>query len=151
MKKELIRSKNYTKHSDLLGGDLLLDKEKVNKIVLSKDITDREKFIEVYQEFISWLYSIGFKAGSGGSVKDYNYSFYEDKIDSLCAVEHFFIKEIDVSLRFLRDRNEHKILFVDGLGNMSDIYDIKQAKFIILTHCKEAKNDKMNDLNKYNF
>lgn len=35
MKKELTRSKNYTKHSDLLGGDLVLDKERDNVITVS--------------------------------------------------------------------------------------------------------------------
>jgi len=110
----------------------------------------REIFLEKYSEFNNWLSSIGFKTGSYGksTVEDYHYSHYNNYIDDLYSVEHYHNDVLDISIRFMRDRNEHKFMLVGGIfGSYSETYNIKEFKKLISENLKTIKKEKIDKLN----
>lgn len=110
------------------------------------------KFQQVYSEFNDFIKTLGFRSGhywsESSTVNDYNYSHYKKQIDSLWGVEHYINDELSLSFRFLRDRNEHKFMIVDG-GAYSDVYLIDRFKEIILNSVIEVRDIKLKELEKY--
>ena len=115
-------------------------------------IDERLKFLEVYAEFDKWLASFGFRPGhywtESSTTEDIHYSHYNEHIDALYSVEHYVQDVLKLSIRFLRDRYEHKIMFVAGIGLYSRIYTLEEAKVLILEQVKELRSDLLNALNK---
>lgn len=113
------------------------------------EIAERKKFLAVYEEFNAWLRSIGFRQGNvdeSSTPADYNYSFYDKHIDSLVGVECYIQETLNLSIRFLRDRNEHKFMFVGNMGSHSEVYTIEEATKIILEDAKRIRDIKLAEL-----
>ncbi len=115
-----------------------------------KEIEDRLKFLDVYSEFTKWLHSLGFREGhywrESATADDCHYSHYDKHIDALFSVEHYVHDVLNLSIRFLRDRNEHKFMFVGNVGSFSETYTIDQTKEIILNDVKRIRDEKLSEL-----
>ena len=115
------------------------------------EISDRQKFIDVYNEFDKWLYSLGFRQPDfkeRSTPMDFHYSFYNKYIDSLDSVECFKQYTLNLSIYFLRDRNEHKFMFVGSFFSHSEVMSIDKAKQEILKQVKELRDKLLKELNK---
>lgn len=114
------------------------------------NILEREKFLKVYSEFNEWLSSLGFRAGhywkESATSNDFHYSHYNEYIDALHSVEHYVHDVIKLSIRFLRDRHEHKFMFVGNIGSFSETYTIEQTKELILAEVKKLRDEKLAEL-----
>lgn len=109
----------------------------------------REKFLEVYSDFTRWMYSLGFRTGKveeSSTLEDYNYSHYDNYVDSLYGVELYIQDTLNLSIRFLRDRYEHKFLFTGGIGSHSDVCTLEHAKEIILNEVRSLRDEQMSKL-----
>lgn len=117
----------------------------------SSETLEREKFLNVYSDFSNWLFSLGFRQGhfwkESSASADYNYSHYENHIKSLYGVEHYVHDVLRLSIRFLRDKHEHKIMFVCILGSYSKTYTIEEAKDLILSDVRKLRDEKIEELN----
>jgi hypothetical protein len=107
------------------------------------EILERKKFLDIYIEFNTWLSSLGFRQGhfwkESTTAMDCHYSHYEKYIDSLYSVEHYVHDGVKLSIRFLRDRYEHKFMFVGELGSYSETHTLEEMKEIILIECRTLK------------
>ena len=113
------------------------------------EIAERKKFLDVYSEFDVWLRSMGFRLGNSEETStpaDYNYSHYDNYVDSLVGVECYIQETLNLSIRFLRDRNEHKFMFVGNMGSHSETYTIEEATKIILEDAKRIRDIKLAEL-----
>lgn len=72
----------------------------------------RQSFLNVYSELNKWLAEKGFKQVYKMSHMDYNHSMYSEYVDGMHGVECYENKDLGVSIRFLRDNLDHKILIV---------------------------------------
>lgn len=115
-----------------------------------KEISEREKFLLVYSEFTQWIYSIGFREGhyvnESATSLDVYYKSYEKYIDALYGVEHYVNDILKISIRLLRDKHTHKIMFVNGIKALSGEYSIDEAKKSILTQSRLVKEVKLAEL-----
>lgn len=115
-----------------------------------KEISEREKFLLVYSKFTQWIYGIGFRNGhywdESATALDIYYRCYEQYIDALYSVEHYLHDVLKISIRFLRDRHTHKIMFVNGIRELSKAYTIEEAKEAILTQSRQVKEAKLAEL-----
>lgn len=116
-----------------------------------KTIKDRQKFLDVYSEFDDWLKTLGFRSGhywkESASHLDINY--WKD-IDSLRSVEHYINDALQLSLRFLRYRNEHSFHIISGFMLLGVKMNLEEMKEHILATCKEIKNKKLKELDSIN-
>ena len=117
----------------------------------TKEFNERKRFLDVYSEFDKWLKSIGFRAGhywtESATPLDCSYSHYKDHIDSLYGVEHNIHDVLKLSIRFLRDRHEHKFMFVGEMGSHSEVHSLEQTKEIILNKVRELRDSRLAELN----
>lgn len=115
-----------------------------------KEISEREKFLLVYSEFTQWIYGIGFRNGhywkESATALDVYYASYKQYIEPLYSVEHYVQDVLKISIRFLRDRHTHKIMFVNGIRELSKAYTIEEAKEAILTQSRQVKEAKLAEL-----
>lgn len=115
-----------------------------------EEIAVRQKFLDVYTQFNNWLREIGFRQGhywkESSTISDCHYVHYNEHIDSLHSVEHYVHDAVNLSIRFLRDRYEHKIMFVGGMGSYSDVLTLDQAKAQILMDVKRLRDEKLAEL-----
>jgi len=109
------------------------------------EILERQQFLNVYTEFDKWLSSIGFRSGSfeQGSYYDYHWSHYDKHIDSLYSVELYLHDTLKLSIRFMRDRNIHKLMFVGGMGACSETYSISEMKELILIEVRKLRDEQL--------
>lgn len=116
------------------------------------EISERQKFLDIYTEFNKWLSVLGFRVAhhwnESATAADIEYSHYRERIDSLHSVEHYIHDGLDFSIRFLRDRFEHKFMFVGNIGEYSDVFSIDQTKEVILNDFRRLRDEKMAQLNK---
>lgn len=111
------------------------------------EIKDRQQFIDVYTEFDKWLSSIGFSTVNTSTHSDYHYEVYNELIDPMYGVEHYQNEILTISIRFLRDRNEHKFIIVTGvLAQHSELLTIDAIKELILGQSIEVKKAKLKEL-----
>lgn len=77
-------------------------------MIKEKEYETREAFLQIYADFNNWLYKLGFETDKSykSTHLDYHYSWYDEKIESLCSVEHYINDTLKISLRFLRGRNK---------------------------------------------
>lgn len=88
----------------------------------------RFKFIDTYTKFDVWLKSVGFRSATlkeSSTPDDYHYSHY---IDSMYGVERYINDTFKISLRFLRGKNEHRIVFIGQIGATSSGMSIIKAR-----------------------
>lgn len=115
------------------------------------DISKRIEFLSIYNDFTKWLHSLGFRTGhywkESSTPNDYLYEHYSKHIDDLWGVEHYVHDVVKLSIRFLRDRNEHKFMFIDDIGSFSEVYNIKQTKELILKEVRKLRDEKIYKLN----
>jgi hypothetical protein len=113
----------------------------------TKEFNERKRFLDVYSEFDKWLKSIGFRAGhywtESATPLDCSYSHYKDHIDSLYGVEHNIHDVLKLSIRFLRDRHEHKFMFVWEMGSYSETTNIEQTKELILIEVRKLRDEQL--------
>lgn len=114
------------------------------------EILERQKFLDVYSEFTKWLYSLGFRQGhywkESATPNDCHYSHYDKHINALYSVEHYVHDVLKLSIRFLRDRHEHKFMFVGDMGSYSEIYKIEQTKELILIEVRKLRDEQLSKL-----
>lgn len=109
----------------------------------------RMEFLNKYHEFNYWLKSIGFNSTdyTDKSVYNCHYSHYNKYIDALCSVESYHHDILDVSIYFLRDRNEHKFMFVGEMGSCSEVYSLQKTKYFILELVRKHRDEQLSKLN----
>lgn len=112
------------------------------------EILERKQFLDVYSEFDKWLSSIGFRNGcfEQGSYYDYHWSHYDKHIDSLYSVELYLHVTLKLSIRFMRDRNVHKMMFVGEMGSCSETYNISEMKELILIEVRKLRDEQLSKL-----
>lgn len=113
-------------------------------------ILERQRFLDVYTNFDNWLSSLGFRTGhywtESSTSMDCHYSHYDKHIDSLYSVEHYIHDTVNLSIRFLRDRYEHKFMFVGKIGDHSKVYSVDEIKEIIVTEVKFLRDKQLKQL-----
>lgn len=112
------------------------------------EILERKQFLDVYSKFDEWLCSIGFRNGcfEQGSYYDYHWSHYDKYIDSLYSVELYLHDTLKLSIRFMRDRNIHKMMFVGEMGSCSETYNISEMKELILIEVRKLRDEQLSKL-----
>jgi len=110
-------------------------------------------FLHVYLEFDEWLSTIGFEPDRSykSTPMDYNYSWYKEKINSLYSVEHYINERLKLSLRFIRDRNEHKFMIVGKLGSSSELLSIDEFKELLKKEVIKSRDEELNKLEFFNW
>lgn len=108
--------------------------------------TKRINFIKKYSEFDKWLLSLQFKTQNTSTYADYHYLHYDNHINSMYGIEHYYNEILNLSIRFIRDSKTHKFMIVGGLGNYSDIILLNEFKNQILTEVKTLKLEQLNKL-----
>jgi hypothetical protein len=95
------------------------------------EILERQIFLDVYTEFDRWLLLLGFRSPntkeSMGHL-NYHWGHYDKHIDSLYSVECYFHDTLKLSIHFLRDRHEHKFMFVGEMGSCSELQTLNKQK-----------------------
>jgi hypothetical protein len=112
-----------------------------------KQIKERQVFLDVYNDFDDWLNGLGFRMGhywkeSGGAL-DCNY--WKD-IESLRSVEHYVNDTLQLSIRFIRLREEHSFHIICGYMLLSRKLSMTEMKDHIFSICQEIKKKKLDKL-----
>lgn len=108
---------------------------------------DRKKFLMDYTQLDNRLHELGFKCVKTNTADDYHYSHYKQIIDDLYGVEHFVNETLNLSIRFLRDRNKHKIMIVGTVMQAGNVYTLKEADLFLTNWVKDQKNKLIEKLN----
>lgn len=114
------------------------------------EVLERKQFLDVYAEFNTWLRSIGFRAGDiheSSTCLDFHWSHYNEDIDSLHSVECYLHDVVNLAIRFLRDRHEHKFMFVGIMGSSSEVYTLEETKELILNDVRRLRDEQLLKLN----
>lgn len=130
-----------------------LGKTKSKKEKREAEIQERQEFIDVYTEFNKWLRHLGFRSANykeSMSPLSYSWSHYNEHIDSLFGVEYYICEPINYRIYFLRDRYEHKLMFVGEIGSCSEVITLEQAKEVILKDVRMYRDEKLSELQKIN-
>lgn len=110
---------------------------------MSKEIELRKKFITDYTEIDKLLDSVGFKSKMSNTAADYHFSHYDKYCVAMYGVEYFEHEILKISIRFLRDRNEHKFMIVGLMGTSSDTYTMLEFKNIILDYVRKERDSQL--------
>lgn len=118
-----------------------------------KEYEKRKEFLQVYSDFNIWLQKLGFESDKTfkSTHLDFHYSFYNEKIDDLCSVEHYINKRLKFSIRFLRGRNEHHFMIVGDLGSSSELLRIEDFKELVIDEVVKLRNEKLEEMNFFNW
>lgn len=116
-------------------------------------IQKRQEFLDVYNEFDKWLEKMGFRSGHHWreSTSHLDYNYWSREIDSLHGVEHYLNDILQLSIRFLRERNNHGFYLTAEMAQRSGLIPIEEFKELILTQCLEIKTNKLRELQNLNF
>lgn len=115
------------------------------------EIEDRMNFIQVYNNFNKYIQDeLGFKPVNTSTTSDYHYSHYDTIIDSLQSVECYSNDILQLTIRFLRDKNEHKFMIVGNSGFHSNIFTLNEFKEFLKHEVIKARDSKIADLEKFN-
>lgn len=120
-----------------------------SKAFSDNEIKERQKFLDIYNDFDKWLRSLGFRSGNYKESSNhlaYNYSHYNKKIDSLYGVEVYINEVLNLALYFNRDRYEHKFMFVGEMGMHSDTLSLVEMMDSISKDCRALKEQKLKEL-----
>lgn len=118
---------------------------------MTKEEKDRKEFLIIYSEFDKYLLSLGFRKSTyneTSTFNDYHYSYYDNYVSSLYGVECFKHDILQFSIRFLRDRYEHKFLLLFVEEKELTTTTIQESKEIILTIVRQLRDEKLLALNK---
>ena len=113
------------------------------------EILERQKFIDVYAEFDRWLLLLGFRSANTKESMihlNYNWGHYDKYINSLYSVENYLHDTLKLSIHFLRDRYENKIMFVGEMGFCSETTTIEQTKELILIEVRKLRDEQLSKL-----
>ena len=118
-----------------------------------KEYEERKRFLQVYTDFNNWLFKLGFESDKThkSTALDYHYSWYDEKLESLCSVEHYINERLKMSIRFLRDRNEHKFMIVGELGASSELIPIDEFKELLKQEVIKLRDEKLAELQFFNW
>ena len=118
-----------------------------------KEYEERKQFLQVYADFNNWLLKLGFESDKSykSTHLDYHYSWFDEKLESLCSVEHYINERLKISLRFLRGRNEHKFMVVGELGSYSELLSIDEFKNDIQNEVIRIRDEKLAELQFFNW
>jgi hypothetical protein len=114
-----------------------------------KELKLRIDFLKVYSEFDNWLTSLGFRCANfkeSTNYSSYHWSHYNEHIYSLYSVERYLHDILNLSINFMRDRFEHKIMFVGEMGSHSTVNTIEQAKELILIEVRKLRDEQLSKL-----
>ena len=109
----------------------------------------RQRFLDVYTEFDRWLLSVGLRTANtkeSMSLLNCHYGHYNKYIDSLYSVENYLNDTLKLSIHFLRDRYEHKFMFVGEMGSFSETTNIEQTKELILIEVRKLRDEQLTKL-----
>jgi len=125
--------------------------QKFDLIMKKKEIKQRLEFINEYSKVDKFLIDLGFRSGhywnDSSTPSDIYYDQYRKYIDGLYGIEHYIHDILKLSIRFIRDRNEHRIMFINGYISLSDSYDIEGFKKLVLDEVISIRDRKINELN----
>lgn len=108
-------------------------------------ISERQRFLDVYDNFNEWLRYLQFKQGDGGTELDCN---YWHEIDTIYGVEHYMNNALNISLRFMRERNKHIFYIICGPFIRSYPLTIDEMKIEVMKDVRSIKDEKLKELSK---
>lgn len=116
---------------------------------MKNEIDDMTEFLAVYTTFDKWLGFLGFKHVNSSSIADYHFSVYDKYVDSLYGIEHYAHDILGLSIRFIRDRNEHKFLFLDSQDELPPYktISIEDMRTQVLDLVRKTRDEKLAALN----
>lgn len=104
-------------------------KELENKI----NILERQRFLDAYNEFDRWLNHMGYRPAKffgEDTITDNN--IMVNQIDCLYGIEHYILDALNMSLYFIRERNDCVFYFVWGFNYHSKSHSLEEFKAQIL-------------------
>lgn len=118
-----------------------------------KEYEERKQFLQVYTDFNNWLVKLGFENDRSlkSTALDFHYSWYDEKLESLCSVEHYINERLKMSIRFVRGRNEHKFMIVGELGASSELITIDEFKDLLKQEVIKLRDEKLSELQFFNW
>ena len=116
-----------------------------------KKIKERQQFLDVHQEFYNALSAMGFRMGhywkESSTYLDVTYEWQRKYIpDSLFGVEHLILDSLNFSIRFLRDFNEHKIMFIGDMYTHSEVYSLAEGMKYIKQEVIALRDKKLSEM-----
>lgn len=122
---------------------------------MSKYISKTSKlkeFQDKYNQFDDWLKTVGFKYGNNWKENNKVSTVIKTKINSLYGVEHYVHEVLNTSIKFIRDKNEHKVVFINKTDeNISPVMNLDDAKKCILNNLIIKRNKKLKQLQNLKF
>lgn len=115
-----------------------------------KKLDKRKEFIQVYADFFSWLKTLGYRTANlkeSMQPDSYFYSEYKKHINPFGGIDIFINDILKHKISFILDNSEHKIMFVGGLCQYSEVFSLEEGKALILKDVKELKEEKLKELN----
>lgn len=119
-----------------------------------KQLKERLAFIDVYTEFDKWLKGLGFriKTIDEGMMPEDNWcSAYSTYVTGLYGAESYKHDVLELDLRFARDREEHKFIFIGGFGENSKVYTLDEFRAEILHWVTTVRDEKIDKLTALRF
>jgi hypothetical protein len=121
-----------------------------NKENRESGLQKARKFFDVYYQFDEWLSNIGFLIQQNFNMNFlkveeflnptfHKYCYKSNYIVSLWGFESYNHKFLNHEIHFIRDRNEHKIMFIE-FCSVSDILSLDQAKEFILNNVRKLRD-----------
>lgn len=113
-----------------------------------QEYEERLAFLNTYDEFDQWLRRVGYKRAQSSTTSDFQWSHYDKLVDSMYSVEYYRHPVLKMDMRFLRDKNEHKLVFVGGgmFGEHSKVVTLEDAKASILAAIVSTRDKAMQEL-----
>ena len=113
-----------------------------------REYEERLAFLNTYDEFDQWLRRVGYKCVQSSTTSDFQWSHYDKLVDPLYSVEYYQHPVLKMDMRFLRDKNEHKLVFVGGgmFGEHSEATTLEDAKTSILAAIITTRDKALQEL-----
>jgi len=125
-----------------------MSKKRETELEAKLRISERQRFIDVYNNFNSWLHSIGFRQANlkevGGHLDN---NFWTNEIESMHSVEQYVHDVLGWRIWFIREQNRHVFYLIVGFMNRSDELTIEEFTKYILTTVKRMRDEKLVQLN----
>ena len=107
---------------------------KIKDLEQELEFLKRKEFINYYVEFNEWLDTMVWRPATykeRGTPSDFHYHTYDNYIDSLWGIEAYYHDTLNLSIRFMRDRYEHKYMIVGEFGGYSEVKTQDEMKTIL--------------------
>jgi hypothetical protein len=125
-----------------------MSKKRESELEAKLRISERQRFIDVYNNFNSWLHSIGFRQANMKEIGGHlDCNFWTTEIHSMHSVEQYVHDVLGWRIWFMREQNRHVFYIVVGFMSRSEELTLEQFKEYISTTVKRMRDEKLVALN----